>query len=88
MVHSSRTTTSSELLTGEYIVSRVVLVGGSINSSVVLNDSTDGSGTDKLKIKALANDSKVVDLEKGMNFENGVYVTLSGTAAEVYIYYK
>ena len=88
MIQPTRTTTSSAMLTGNYIVSKVVLNGGSAASSVILDDSTDGSGTAKLKIKTLANDSNVVDLAEGLRFKTGVYATLAGSGAEVYVYYK
>ena len=88
MIQSNRTTTSSALLTGDYIISKVILNGGSAASSVILDDSIDGTGTAKLKVKVLANDSKVIPILEGLRFITGVYVTLGGTGAEVYVYYK
>ena len=88
MIQPTRTTTSSALLTGDYIISKVILNGGSAASSVILDDSTDGTGTSKLKLKALANDSNVVNIPEGIRFSTGVYATLDGSGAEVYVYYK
>jgi len=84
-----KSTTTELIFTGRAIIDSVVLVGGTANSSVVLDNSTDGSGDDFIEIKALAYDSKKFDFEKdGIEFSTGVYSTLSGAGAKVYIYLK
>ena len=88
MIQPTRTSTNSALLTGNYIVSKVILNGGTADSSVILDDSTNGTGTEKLKVKALANSSQVVNISEGLRFGTGVYATLAGSGAEVYVYYK
>jgi len=85
-----KSVTTESLSTGISRIYAVVLVGGSANSSVVLNDSVSGTGTDKIALKVLANDSKtfVVDGKDAVTFDTGVYSTLSGSGASVYVYYK
>jgi hypothetical protein len=82
--------TSSSLATGVLFVHSVVLVGGTANSTVTIDDSTDGSGTSKIQLKALANDSKVLSFGDGnsVKFDTGVYATLVGAGARVYVYIK
>lgn len=67
----------------------ILLVGGTANSSVTITEDADGSGTAALVVKALANDSQLFDLVLlgGKNLTQA-YVTLDGTAAEVYIFWE
>jgi len=82
--------TATELaLTGQAIIDSVVLVGGTANSAVVLTDGLTSSGTDKIELKCLAYDSKQVSFgEDGLVFDTGIYNTLSGSGAKVYVYLK
>lgn len=78
--------TTEIILTGRVLVGSIILVGGTTNSSVILNDSTDGSGTDIVELKSLANDSKPFNFKRPLEFINGIYSTISGTGAKVYIH--
>lgn len=81
-----KSNTTERVVTGRVLVGYVILVGGSANSSIILNDSTDGTGgKDIIELKALANDSKVFTPLKPIEFTEGIYNTLSGTGAKVYI---
>ena len=51
----------------------------------MLNDSTDGTGTDKGGAKSVANESKDSNLH-GAEFATGLYATISGSGAVGYIY--
>jgi hypothetical protein len=84
-----KSTTTESVSTGTARIYAVILVGGTANSSVTLNDSLTGSGSDKISLKALANDSKTVVFGKNeVTFDSGVYSTISGSGAVVYIYYR
>lgn len=73
--------------TGHTMVESISLIPGSAVASVVLNDSLDGSGTDKGAAKTDATYSTESTLN-GQSFATGVYVTLVGTGAVVYIYIR
>lgn len=63
----------------------VTLQGGSANSTVVVNDSTDGSGTNTLKLGAVIADTVFWQSpdDDGVWCKKGIYVTLGGTGAAV-----
>ena len=77
--------TTERVVTGRVIVGSIILVGGSTNSSMILDNSVDGTGDAFVELKALANDSKVFTPLKPMEFTDGIYNTLSGSGAKVYI---
>lgn len=84
-----KSSTTEKVFATKALVGKVVLVGGTANSSVVLNDSTDGGGDDKIELKALANDSKTLFLGRdGVEFDTAIYSTIAGSGAKVYIYLK
>lgn len=81
--------TSELVLTGDFIVSKVILVGGTANSSVILNNALTAGTDNRIELKALANDSKVTDFGKeGVRFTTGIFNTIAGSGAKVYIYVK
>ena len=57
-------------------------------TSVVFDDSTDGSGGVLATISVLASDSKYIDFSDigGIPFEAGVYATVTGGAAAITVY--
>lgn len=71
--------------TGSAIVESINLVPGSASATAILNDSLDGSGDDKGGVKTEKEYSREQSLYKQI-FETGIYVTLSGTGAVLYIY--
>ena len=87
---SIKSTTSENIYSSAAVVSMVILVGGSDASSVILDDSLDGSGIEKIELKALANDSKIASFTSstGIRFSNGIYSTITGTDAVVFVYLK
>lgn len=87
-MHSKKSTTTENVMALPTKVGAVVLVAGNANASVALDDSLTGSGTERVGLKAIANESKSAFFgEKGLEFSVGVYSTLSGTGAAVYVYY-
>lgn len=84
-----KSTITESVSTGSGRIYAVILYGGTANSSVILTDSLTASGSDKIALKALANDSKTVFFGRDeVVFDTGVYSTLSGSGAAVYIYYR
>lgn len=83
---SYKVTATGLVHTGKIFVHGISLVPGSTAASVTLNDSTDGSGTDKAGIKTDSTWSENILIDN-LVFDDGVYVTLSGTGAVAYIYF-
>jgi len=82
-------TSSAEVSSIPAFINAVILVSSTAISEAVLDDSSDGTGDTKIRVKSPANDSKVVFLgEKGVVFSTAVYATLSGTGAKLYVYYR
>lgn len=80
-------TTTEKIFSNPSYINGIILIAGTDTAEVILNDSTDGTGTDKIRIKALTNDSKILFFgEKGVHFDTAVYSTLSGTSARVFVY--
>jgi len=77
------------LATGKQFVSTVVLVAGDSNSTLEIDDSTDGTGNNiKIRLKALANDSKVISFPEAVSFESGLYVITLTSGASAIVYLK
>ena len=67
-------------------VKGLILVASSDNASIVLDDSTDGTGTDIIGLKAVMNESRAISFDGvGIEFDTGVYATISGADAVAYI---
>jgi len=80
-----KVTSTGVVLSSKCYVKGVTIVATSATSSIVLNDSTDGTGTDKGGAKSVANESKDSNLH-GAEFATGLYATISGSGAVGYIY--
>ena len=88
-MRSIKTSTTEVLLNDPARVPSLILFAAAAEATVTLNDSTDGSGTDRIAVKVGANDSKPVFLgNKGVRFDIGVYSTITGAGAVAYIYYN
>lgn len=68
---------------GSLWLKSVVLAGGSAAATLLIQDTTDGSGTDVLKLAAATGDSAVWQSpdSEGVYFANAIYATLSGAGA-------
>lgn len=73
---------TAALRTGSGVIHTVILAGGSDAATVILDDSTDGSGSTLLKLSAVANGSAVAS-GLAIPFSTGCYATLSGTSPAV-----
>ena len=82
-----KVTTTGLVFTGHNIVNSICLVPGSNAATITLNDSLDGSGTDKGGVKTPSTESKESMLY-GQTFGTGIYATLTGTSAVAYIYIR
>lgn len=79
-------TSTSAARTEKTILSGLILVAGSDAASIVLNDSTDGSGDDKAAAKAVTNTSSPNAIPTKTVFDTGVYATITGTSAVAYAF--
>ncbi len=87
-MRSIKTTTNEAILSVPAYISSVVLIADSAAATVTLNDSADGSGTDRIALKVVANESKQFNFEKGVKFDTAVYSTITGNSAVAYVYYR
>jgi len=94
MIHKL-TTTNVKKLTGSGKVAdagceiyAVVLAAGSANATVVIHNSEDNSGTEVLKLAAVASSTEAVSFSHPIQLANGAYATISGTGAEVTVSYR
>lgn len=82
-------TTTGAFVTGDYRLKSVVLAAGSDAATLVIDDSTDGSATDLLKLTAAANTVAVwtaADPE-GVMFGTAIHGTFTGTSPAASIEY-
>lgn len=88
-MRSIKTITTEQLISNSAYISGVTLIGGSAVSTVTLNDSTDGTGTDRISLKVAANTTYHIPFgEKGIKFDTAVYSTITGSGAVAYIYFR
>jgi len=89
-MYSIEKDSTGKVLDGPVRVKAVLLTSGGASASAILDDSTDGSGIKRITIKeATNNNSKFAFFgEKGIEFVNGVYLTLTGTGAVCDIIYE
>ena len=89
-MYSIEKNSTGKVLDGPVRVKAVILSSGGAAASAIFDDSTDGGGTKRITIKQAANnDSKFAFFgEKGIEFVNGVYLTLTGTGAVCDIIYE
>lgn len=69
-------------------VSAVTLAAGSDAATVILDDSTDGSGTDKWKLAAATGTSESISFPEPLLFGTGIYATITGTSPAVSVAYE
>lgn len=93
MVNVKKVTASGDaVLAGRRTVKRIVLAGGSANSSVIVFDgATQAGGTDIGKLQSVIGDTREMVFgdfdDQGYIFENGISMTIAGAGAIVYIHY-
>jgi len=71
-----------------YIHALSFAAGSAAAGSAVINDSEDGTGTDKWKLAAGQAQGDSVSFDPPIFFENGIYVTLAGTGATLSVAYE
>lgn len=69
-------------------VGAISLAAGSDAATVVIDDSTDGSGTAKWKLAAIANAGDSISFPEPLLFGTGIYATLTGTGPAVSVSYE
>ena len=69
-------------------VSAVSLAAGSDAATVILDDSTGGSGTAKWKLAAVTGMGDSIAFDPPILFAVGIYATLTGTAPAVSVAYE
>lgn len=84
MSRSYEVSTNSLVFTGGGFISSVVLSASASNSTVVVYDNTEGSGTILVTLKAIPNTSHT-SYFGSKSFNTGVYVVVTGTDACAYI---
>jgi len=84
---SGEITATGLVYTGPVVVKQVhVCTDGTNDATAVLDDSVDGSGTDKLEVQCDAATEKTKHTPPlNIDFIDGVYVTLTGTGASVFV---
>ncbi len=88
-MRSIKTITNEAILSSPSYISAVLLVGGSAASTLTLNDSADGGGTDRIGLKAAANITVFLPFPgTGITFDTAVYSTITGSGAVAYIYFR
>lgn len=88
-MRSIKTITDEEIVSDPAYVTAVILIGGSDEATVTLDDSADGGGEDRIALKVAANTTKTVFLgDKGVTFDTAVYSTITGTGAVAYVYVR
>lgn len=76
-------TATGNVATGSQKLYGLCLTAGGAAASVVVDDSTDGSGTTLLTLKCATNNHSVVwTFNQPVGFTTGIYLTLSGTGAK------
>lgn len=75
--------------TGGTEISAMTLTGGTAatGATAVINDSTDGTGTDKWVLGAPQYGESSITFSKPIPLTTGLYVTLTGTAEQLSIAY-
>ena len=90
-ISSGEKTATGLVLTGDAILKMAhVYTDGSNDAKIVIDDSTDGTGTVKLEVQvdASVEPTRHIPLGDGIDFENGFYVTLTGDNATFSLDYK
>ena len=81
-------TSSGQVKAAAGRVSAISLAAGSDAATVIVDDSTDGSGTDKWKLSAPATGGDSIAFDPPILFGTGIYATLTGTGPAVSVAYE
>lgn len=76
-----RITASGTFATGQRQLKGVCLTAAAATSTLAIDDSTDGSGTDLLVLSAVANTSVCWQARDSVPFTTAIYGTLTGASA-------
>lgn len=82
-----KVTSTGLAYTGHSAVEGISLIPDSEAATAVVNDSLDGSGADKGEAKTDATNSADTPMY-GERFATGIYATLAGSGAVLYIYIR
>lgn len=84
-----RVTASGAAASGAKRLHSFCLTAAAATSTATVDDSTDGSGTDLMKLSAVANTSVcwTSGQKEGVPFGTAIYVTLTGASAEAAVEY-
>ena len=87
--NSSVITATGLVVRGGRQISAITLDGGTASSgaTLILDDSTDGSGTVKWVLRAPQYGSSCISFPKPIPFVDGIYATLTGTASKAALAY-
>lgn len=83
-------TESALVKRGPGAISAISIYGGTAatGATVIIDDSIDGSGTDKWEIAAPQYGTGSISFPKPIPFSTGIYATITGTAPAVSIAYS
>jgi len=82
-------TSSGLIVSGNTRMVAIILTAGSDAATVVVDDSTDGSGSVLATLKTVANTSRPFTIgHPGIKASDGLYVTITGTDPKVYVVYR
>ena len=87
-VSPKRISATGAIKSGAGFLYAITLQGGSANSTVVLNDSLAGAGTDVYSLAAVLATSQSVTFNPPIHFATGIYATLAGAGAIVSVAYE
>jgi len=76
-----RITASGAFATGSRRLKGVCLTAAAATSTLAIDDSVDGSGTDLLVLSAVANTSVCWQAREPVSFATAIYGTLTGASA-------
>ena len=86
-----KVTATGLVITGPVFLRSVMLTAAAATSTVLVQDTSAGGGTDVLSISAVANTSQEWqsgDDDRGVFFAKGIYATLSGASAAVSVEFE
>jgi hypothetical protein len=70
------------------LITLSLMAGSGADATAQLNDNASAASGNPIKIAAATGTSHSLYLgPRGLTFENGLYLTLSGEGAEVYVFY-
>lgn len=81
-------TSSGAVKSGAGRVAAISLAAGSDAATVIIDDSTDGNGTDRWKLAAAAGAGDSISFPEPLLFGTGIYASLTGTGPAVSVSYE